>query len=48
MSRPRPAVGLTGNVAREVGWNIRCNAILPGIIDNPRSPIVAEVAPRRG
>ena len=30
-------IGLTHNVARELGpWNIRCNAILPGLIDNER------------
>lgn len=30
-------LGLTRNAARELGpWNIRCNAILPGLIDNPR------------
>lgn len=30
-------MGLTHNVARELGpWNIRCNAILPGLIDNKR------------
>ena len=30
-------MGLTHNVARELGpWNIRCNAILPGLIDNTR------------
>lgn len=30
-------LGLTHNVARELGpWNIRCNAILPGTIDNAR------------
>lgn len=43
-------LGLTRNVAREVGpWNIRCNAILPGIIDNPRGRrIVAQVAAEKG
>ena len=30
-------LGLTHNVARELGaHNIRCNAILPGLMDNPR------------
>lgn len=30
-------MGLTQNLARELGpSNIRCNAILPGLIDNPR------------
>jgi NAD(P)-dependent dehydrogenase (short-subunit alcohol dehydrogenase family) len=30
-------LGLTQNAARELGpWNIRCNAILPGLIDNAR------------
>ena len=30
-------LGLTYNAARELGpYNIRCNAILPGYIDNPR------------
>jgi NAD(P)-dependent dehydrogenase (short-subunit alcohol dehydrogenase family) len=29
--------GLTRNAARELGpWNIRCNALLPGIMDNAR------------
>lgn len=43
-------LGLTTNVAREVGpWNIRCNAILPGIVDNPRGRrIVAQVAAEKG
>jgi NAD(P)-dependent dehydrogenase (short-subunit alcohol dehydrogenase family) len=31
-------LGLTGNVARELGPdNIRCNAVLPGIVDNETS-----------
>ena len=30
-------LGLTHNLAREVGeFNIRCNTILPGLMDNPR------------
>ena len=30
-------LGLTLNAARELGpFNVRCNAILPGIVDNPR------------
>ena len=30
-------LGLTHNLARELGpYNIRCNALLPGMIDNPR------------
>jgi len=30
-------MGLTSNLARELGqFNIRCNAILPGLVDNPR------------
>lgn len=30
-------IALSSNTAREVGpWNIRCNAILPGLIDNDR------------
>jgi len=42
--------GLTQNVARELGpWNVRCNAILPGMVDNPRGRrIVASVAADRG
>lgn len=42
--------GLTRNVARELGpWNIRCNAILPGMVDNPRGRrVVASVAADRG
>lgn len=43
-------MGLTHNVARELGpWNIRCNAILPGLIDNERGrSIVAEKAKNDG
>lgn len=36
-------MGLTGNLARELGpFNIRCNAILPGLIDNPRGRALVE------
>ena len=43
-------LGLTHNVARELGpWNIRCNSILPGLMDNPRGRgIVARLAKERG
>jgi NAD(P)-dependent dehydrogenase (short-subunit alcohol dehydrogenase family) len=35
--------GLTHNTARELGpYNIRCNAILPGAIDNPRGHALVE------
>ena len=39
-------MGLTRNVARELGpYNIRCNAILPGLIDNARGRgLVANMA----
>jgi NAD(P)-dependent dehydrogenase (short-subunit alcohol dehydrogenase family) len=42
--------GLTQNLARELGPdNIRCNAILPGIIDNPRGRrLVEKLAEERG
>lgn len=42
-------LGLTHNVARELGpWNIRCNAILPGLMDNPRGRgIIARLARER-
>jgi NAD(P)-dependent dehydrogenase (short-subunit alcohol dehydrogenase family) len=42
-------LGLTHNVARELGpWNIRCNAILPGLMDNPRGrDIIARLARER-
>lgn len=38
--------GLTYNVAREYGpYNIRCNAVLPGAVDNPRGRrVLAAVA----
>lgn len=43
-------LGLSYNVARELGrWNIRCNAILPGLVDNPRGRgIVKRLAAERG
>lgn len=43
-------MGLTHNVARELGpFNIRCNAILPGLIDNPRGRgLVANFARENG
>ena len=43
-------MGLTLNAARELGPdNIRCNAILPGLIDNERGrKLVAERAAERG
>ncbi|MEK9901396.1 MAG: SDR family oxidoreductase, partial [Rhodospirillaceae bacterium] len=43
-------LGLTHTVAREYGpFGIRCNAILPGLIDNPRGRgIVARQAAERG
>jgi NAD(P)-dependent dehydrogenase (short-subunit alcohol dehydrogenase family) len=35
--------GLTRNTARELGpYNIRCNAVLPGAIDNPRGHALVE------
>jgi len=35
--------GLTHNTARELGpYNIRCNAILPGAMDNPRGHALVE------
>lgn len=42
--------GLTYNVARELGpFNIRCNAILPGAIDNARGrQLMSELAEREG
>ncbi|MDP6475937.1 MAG: SDR family oxidoreductase [Alphaproteobacteria bacterium] len=42
--------GLSDNLARELGPdNIRCNAILPGIIDNPRGRrLVERIAAERG
>ncbi len=43
-------MGLTQNLARELGsYNIRCNAILPGLIDNDRGrALVDEYAAERG
>lgn len=36
-------LGLTHNLARELGeYNIRCNTILPGLIDNPRGRLLVE------
>ena len=36
-------LGLTYNMARELGVHqIRCNAILPGLIDNPRGRLLVE------
>lgn len=42
--------GLSDNLARELGpYKIRCNAILPGIIDNPRGRrLVERIAAERG
>ena len=42
-------LGLTHNVARELGPdNVRCNAILPGMIDNDSSRSLIESRARRG
>ena len=43
-------MGLTKNVARELGqWNIRCNAILPGMVNNERGrKVIAEQAKKGG
>lgn len=43
-------LGLTYNMARELGAHqIRCNAILPGLIDNPRGRLLVEkLAASRG
>jgi NAD(P)-dependent dehydrogenase (short-subunit alcohol dehydrogenase family) len=43
-------LGLTKNLARELGpWNIRCNAILPGFMDNARGRgVLAKVARDKG
>jgi NAD(P)-dependent dehydrogenase (short-subunit alcohol dehydrogenase family) len=36
-------IALSHNTAREVGtFNIRCNAVLPGVIDNPRGRMLLE------
>ena len=42
--------GMTRNLARELGpFGIRCNAILPGIIDNPRGRrLITHLATERG
>jgi len=38
-------MGLTHNVARELGaFNIRCNSILPGLIDNARGRALVQRA----
>jgi NAD(P)-dependent dehydrogenase (short-subunit alcohol dehydrogenase family) len=43
-------MGLTRNAARELGpFGIRCNAVLPGLIDNPRGrALVQRIAGDRG
>ena len=43
-------LGLSHNLARELGeFNIRCNTILPGLIDNPRGRhLVAKHAEEKG
>ena len=43
-------LGLTKNCARELGpWNIRCNAVLPGFMDNARGRgVLAKVAKDKG
>jgi len=43
-------LGLTKNLARELGpWNIRCNAVLPGFMNNARGRgVLAKVAADRG
>jgi len=43
-------LGLSHNLARELGpFNIRCNVILPGAIDNPRGRMLTELkAEERG
>ena len=42
--------GMTRNLARELGpFGIRCNAVLPGIIDNPRGRrLITQLADERG
>jgi NAD(P)-dependent dehydrogenase (short-subunit alcohol dehydrogenase family) len=36
-------LGFTHNLARELGeFNIRCNTILPGLMDNPRGRLLVE------
>lgn len=43
-------MGLTKNAARELGpWNIRCNTVLPGFMNNARGKgVLAKVAADRG
>lgn len=43
-------LGLTHNLARELGeFNIRCNTILPGLIENPRGRLLVEkLATKKG
>jgi NAD(P)-dependent dehydrogenase (short-subunit alcohol dehydrogenase family) len=43
-------MGLTKNCARELGpWNIRCNAVLPGFMNNARGRgVLAKVAADKG
>ena len=43
-------LGLTKNLARELGpWNIRCNAVLPGFMNNARGRgVLAKVAKDKG
>jgi NAD(P)-dependent dehydrogenase (short-subunit alcohol dehydrogenase family) len=43
-------LGLTRNCARELGpWNIRCNAVLPGFMNNARGRgVLAKVAADKG
>lgn len=43
-------LGLTKNAARELGpWNIRCNVVLPGFMNNARGKgVLAKVAADRG
>jgi NAD(P)-dependent dehydrogenase (short-subunit alcohol dehydrogenase family) len=43
-------LGLTKNCARELGpWNIRCNAVLPGFMNNARGRgVLAKVAADKG
>jgi NAD(P)-dependent dehydrogenase (short-subunit alcohol dehydrogenase family) len=43
-------IGLTSNLARELGpWNIRCNTVLPGFMNNDRGRgVLAKVAKDKG